>query len=283
MLHECREMLDTDLELTIRDIGLKACSSLDLGDHFDELAALVQGLFASEGLSVILLSNRGRSLSIRHTAGPSVHGRMPGDVFPFDGSLSEAALSKGGTVLMDGSAPLIPYPGAVCLVKAGYKTTMATPLVSDGEPIGVLTSSSILPHAFDDAEVSVIERLAPHIAVAVANSEAFDLNMRRYRALREADRRLKSVIRELQGALQAPEQGGRGFQLRGMEAFAADLDRAIMPILGFSALLLLAKSEDLADESSIRHYLRLINDTSQRAAALVQEMRSIQSEEGSNL
>ena len=272
-------MLDTDLELAIREIGLKACSSLDLGDNFDEIASLFQGIVASDGFSILLLSNRERSLVTRYASGPSVELRMPGDVFPIDGTLSEAALSKEGTVLMDGTASTIPYPGAAPLVRAGYKTSMATPLVSDGEPIGVLTSSSIHPHAFSDAALSIFERLAPHMAVAVANSNAFELIMSRYDTVCEANRRLKGVIRGLQSALRAPEQEGRGSWAGGLEEFATDLDRAIMPILGFSAMLLLAKSEDLADESSMRHYLRLINDTSQRAAALVQEMRSIQSEE----
>ncbi len=134
---------------------------------------------------------------------------------------------------MDGSAPTIPYPGAIPLVKAGFKTSMATPLVTDGGPIGVLTSSSIHPHAFSDSTLAILERVASYIAIAIANANAFEQTMTRYDEVRRANGRLRNLVRELQKTLQGTE--GRGSWARGLEEFTTDMDRAIMPVLGSRA------------------------------------------------
>lgn len=91
--------------------------------------------------------------------------------------------------------PVLPYT----------RSEMALPLISRGRCIGALTVQSTEPAAFSQEDISVLQTMADHIAIAIQNARLLEAERRRgqeLESLRQASLHLTSML-ELQSVLEA--------------------------------------------------------------------------------
>jgi signal transduction histidine kinase len=83
------------------------------------------------------------------------------------------------------------YPVGSRLVKEeGYRTTLGTPLVREGTPIGVILAARVEARPFDDRQIALLETFADQAAIAIETVRLFEAEKQRTLALTHANRDL---------------------------------------------------------------------------------------------
>jgi PAS domain S-box-containing protein len=85
-------------------------------------------------------------------------------------------------------------------VEAGLRSLIATPLISQGKPVGVIYVGSFSPHRFDADDVQWVSALANQAAVAIANARLYEAERARH-AEAERRRQVAEGLREILAAL----------------------------------------------------------------------------------
>jgi PAS domain S-box-containing protein len=84
------------------------------------------------------------------------------------------------------------YPVGSRLVKEeGYRTTLATPLLREGTPIGVILTARVKARPFDDRQIALLETFAEHAVIAIETVRLFEAEKQRTLALTHANRNLR--------------------------------------------------------------------------------------------
>ncbi len=85
-------------------------------------------------------------------------------------------------------------------IEAGLRSLIATPLVSQGKPVGVMYVGSFSPHRFDADDVQWVSALANQAAVAIANARLYEAARARH-AEAERRRQVAEGLREILAVL----------------------------------------------------------------------------------
>jgi len=108
--------------------------------------------------------------------------------------------------------------------KAGLRSALLVPIVSEGDLLGVLHVGRPAPRAFTEADEAFLMALADHLAVAFRNAQLFANLEQAYQGLKQAQEALLQQER-----LRALTQMASGI--------VHDINNALMPIVGFAELL----------------------------------------------
>jgi PAS domain S-box-containing protein len=102
-----------------------------------------------------------------------------------------AACDRRTIHVHDISAEDIEYPLGSRIVKGqGWHTTLATPLLCEGAPIGVILVRRMEIRPFRDQQIALLETFANHAAIAIENMRLFEAEKQRTQALARANRDL---------------------------------------------------------------------------------------------
>jgi PAS domain S-box-containing protein len=84
------------------------------------------------------------------------------------------------------------YPVGSRLVREeGYRTTLATPLLREGTPIGVILAARVEARPFDDRQIDLLETFADQAVIAIEAVRLFEAEKQRTLALTHANRDLR--------------------------------------------------------------------------------------------
>jgi signal transduction histidine kinase/CheY-like chemotaxis protein len=108
--------------------------------------------------------------------------------------------------------------------KAGLRSALLVPIVSQGDLLGVLHVGRPAPRAFTGADEAFLMALADHLGVAFRNAQLFANLEQAYQDLKQAQEALVQQER-----LRALSQMASGI--------VHDINNALMPIVGFAELL----------------------------------------------
>lgn len=182
---------------------------------------------------------------------------------------------------------------------------LCLPLAVGGRTLGVISLRHTRPHAFSVGDEHLMAVIADQAAIALNSVQIFD-DMQRFaetlkaevedatrevnrvnadlkaeiderrraeEALRESNRRLEETLSELRWTQQQVIQQERLHALGTMASGVAhDFNNALVPILGFTELLLMAP-ENLDDRARVRHFLQMIRTSALDAGNVVKRLR----------
>jgi PAS domain S-box-containing protein len=219
---------------TIAKMGRIISSNINVNEVYERFAEEVGKVISFDRISVNIINRAEGEVTVAYAAGLPIPGRQPGDVFSLTGSTNElVAAKKSGLHIqpkieeeMDGllseQRPSF---------KAGLRSQMAVPLISEGQVIGILNFLSKQQNAYTDAVLRLGEEIGLQIAGAIANAQLYGARLRVEKQLQDTlDSLRKAVgatIQVMVSAVETRDPYTSGHQIR-----SADLARAIATEMG---------------------------------------------------
>ena len=178
---------------SINAISTTISSSLDLNEVLNSTTDKICEIIGSDCVRIYLLDNQREILNLASHRGLStqfiemshVRSRKIGDGF-----LGRTVLT-GKVHHVDNLLPSEDHYVKI-LVKQGFKSTIYIPLVSKGEPVGVMSICSITPFKFSPDDAEFLTSIGNQIGLAVHNADLYENIKNAYEELKEAQ---EQVIR----------------------------------------------------------------------------------------
>jgi len=186
------EMRNTRLA-TLNAISMTISNSLDLNEVLNSTIGNIRELLESDSIRIYLLDGKRNVLNLAAHRGLSSEFISKSHIRHREvgvGFLGQAVLACETRVVDNIEASEDPY--ADLLVKEGLHSTAYIPLVSKGQPLGVMVVSSYSGFKFSANYVDFLTAIGNQIGVAVDNANLYENLKRAYQKLKEAQ---EQVIR----------------------------------------------------------------------------------------
>ena len=180
----------------VAEIGRIISSTLNIEEVYERFAEEVRKLIPFDRIVIDVVDPEKRIFTIAYVAGMEILGRSAGDIFSLKGSDNEYLIeSRSGLLIKAGEESDLAdlYPILLPTFRAGFRSMMSVPLVSQDEVIGGLHFRSLRPQAYSDSDLKVAERVGTQIAGAIANAQLFNEHKRTEEALSVERERFESL------------------------------------------------------------------------------------------
>ncbi|MBN4064642.1 GAF domain-containing protein [Dehalococcoides mccartyi] len=174
------EVIFSPRELAVlNEIATVVSSATDIGDVYASFSALVADVIDWDGIIVNTPCDDGRNFMIRVREGAADSGRDAGEIFEIEGSLYGETLKARKTQVIsviEGQTTewALKIPGLRGPLLAGVRSWIATPLISQGNILGVMYVQSYGSDAFSDHDRLLCERIAMFIAPTIERFNAYE-------------------------------------------------------------------------------------------------------------
>jgi PAS domain S-box-containing protein len=204
-----------DTERTLREIAARVSAILDPADVLERIVTEAVRLLASDGARIDLWDDELGALRWAYSAGDAMRevpgwGRT-GGLRPRQAvaglAFAEQAAVMTEDFLSDDRFETTPEIEAFVRA-AGIRAVIATPLIGEGGPVGVLSVVSRESGAYTQDEVEVLSALAAHASIAMTNARLIDELERSQAALArraETERSLRDITARI-AALHDPDE-----------------------------------------------------------------------------
>jgi diguanylate cyclase (GGDEF)-like protein/PAS domain S-box-containing protein len=183
----------------IAEIGRVIGSTLDIGEVYERFAAEARKLIPFDRINVNLKAPESGTVKVAYLCGIPIAGRNPGDSYPLEGSCYEKVNRTLAGWIQDAKSleeRAKRSPGAANVYKAGIRSQLHIPLISQGKFIGSLVFHSKTPSAHTEKDLSLAQRIGDQIAGAIANAQLFAELKRTEGSLRESEGRFRALVEQ---------------------------------------------------------------------------------------
>jgi GAF domain-containing protein len=148
--------------------SLALSASIELEDVLKRIGTVACEICRADAASLYLYDQQTESFTRAYAVG------VTGDWSPShlrSTGMTRRVMKEGAPVLVTethGHPEVNPHT-----VEAGVRSLIATPLISQGNPVGVMYVGSFSPHQFDASDVQIVSALANQAAVVIANARLF--------------------------------------------------------------------------------------------------------------
>ena len=182
---------------TLAEIGRTVTSSVDIGEVYDRVAALVRKLVAFDRIVIWTVDLQRENLIASYVQGEGSPGTERGRAFPLTSPAAQGVLgaTSGATVVEEAVGAVAGrFPDLLEDDSAQRPSMLLVPLVSGGETAGMLSLRSAAGRAYTDRDVALGERIGDQIAGAVANAQVYIECKQVEEAVREVLERLDLAV-----------------------------------------------------------------------------------------
>ncbi|MCH8297301.1 MAG: GAF domain-containing protein [Chloroflexi bacterium] len=178
------------------EIGRIVNSSLDIEEVYERIGSQVGKLVHFDRLTINIINRENGTAASTFVTGIDIPELPTGRVFPLVGSSSGLAVSTKATQLIlpqheQELAEL--FPPMVTAYRAGIKSFMLVPLISQGEVVAVMRLQSKEANAYSEDDVRVAELVGAQVAGAIANAQLFAERMQAEAAERRRSQELAGL------------------------------------------------------------------------------------------
>jgi two-component system cell cycle sensor histidine kinase/response regulator CckA len=181
-------------------IGRIISSNINIEEVYERFAEQVGKVISFDRLSVNIINRAEGVVTVAYSVGLTVHGRQPGDVFSLVGSMNELVVAKRSGLLIQPSSEeeierLLSEQRPA--FKAGLRSHLSVPLISEDQVIGILSFFSKRQNAYTDADLRLGEEIGFQIAGAVAGAQIYNYRLRAEEALKKSEERFRELADSL--------------------------------------------------------------------------------------
>ncbi|GEM_PF-1154459 len=169
-----REAAET---LLLNDIGRVISSSLDIDTVYDAFALRVRGLVPWDRIVVAVAGVDGSSYTDAYMSGIELPGSSKYGIRPMAGSITQQVMTqrKGLVACADTAEGLASrFPDTSSGIPHGLCSMVSVPLIYGDRALGAFHLRSKVPNAYSSNDLSVLERVAAHLAPAIANATMYE-------------------------------------------------------------------------------------------------------------
>jgi two-component system sensor histidine kinase/response regulator len=181
---------------TIAEMGRIISSTLKIEEVYERFAEEVRMLIPFERIVINLNNYEDNTFRTAYVAGGHIGNRCSGDVVPLPGSVNEEMVcTRKGLLFHPAREDEIAdrFPILLLSFRAGFRSMLFAPLISNDEVIGCLNLQSTKPNVYTENDLRLAEKVSHQIAGAIANAQLFDAYKRAEKALRENEERFRDL------------------------------------------------------------------------------------------
>ena len=247
--HDLVESL-TQQAATSEILRVIASSPTDLQPVLNSVAENAARVCGADDAIIFFVENEILRHAAKYGAILTTRGRGGGDTMPIDrGSVPGRAVVERQTVHMEDlpaatdEFPLAKTRGVV----SGVRTSLATPLLREGVPIGVILIRRTVVQPFSESQITLLKTFADQAVIAIENVRLFQEIQEKNEQLETASRYKSQFLANMSHELRTPLNGILGLTEMILDKIYGEVPEKIRSAL-----------EDV--QASGRHLLGLIND-----------------------
>ena len=181
----------------VAEIGKIISSSADISEVYAQFGQVVNQLLQFDRISVTSADTERGEAQIVYAWGIKVDGRMPGDIFPLDGTTTGGVIREKGAVVNRADGVLESAHREDLSARqreSGIKSSIAVPLRVKNETVGTLQIHSRKSEVYHDRHVRLLETIADQISGAIANAQLYAAIASSEVKLRDSEAKLRAVL-----------------------------------------------------------------------------------------
>ena len=158
------------------EIGRIVNSSLDIEDVFQRVGSEVGRVIPFDRLTINRINKENETVTNTYVAGIHIPELSTGQSFELEGSSNAVAVSTKAVQRIqpqDEEELTNLFPGMVTAYRAGLKSFLLVPLISQGEVVAMMRLQSCDANAYSEDDVRLGELVGSQIASAIANAHLY--------------------------------------------------------------------------------------------------------------
>lgn len=172
----------------LSDVGQIVSSTLDIDEVYDRFSTEMKKLVDFDRMAINIIDHDADTFVFRYASGLIRPDRQIPEVMPMENTQTQHVLETGKSLLRSHISQGTYYRGDEASIELGFRSSLMVPLLQKGIVLGTLSLRSRNVDAFGPREQSILERLADHIAPAIANAELYTQRIEAEEALFEQTR-----------------------------------------------------------------------------------------------
>lgn len=159
-------------KMLIDNIIHTATSDIDIRNVYKTVSEELLKLIQFDRAAIVVIKEDGKHIEIFGLWSGYKRTSMDVGIYPLEGTVLEWIVKTNKFLLIEEVAKS-KFWTLKKLAKEGIRTFLAAPLLYKGSCVGCITVSSRRSRAFTDRDIGTLEAIAPHIAIAVANTNLY--------------------------------------------------------------------------------------------------------------
>jgi PAS domain S-box-containing protein len=189
--HARERLVEATKQQTATSEMLRIISSSPIQSVLDAVAENAARLCDANNAEIFRLEENHLRLAASFGETPVIIPGYQGDPVNRDTVTGRAAYDRRTIHVHDLAAEEGEYPvGSSNAKRAGFRTTLATPLLRQGTPIGIILARRREIRPFSDKQIELLETFADQAVIAIENVRLFEAEKQRTLALAHANRNL---------------------------------------------------------------------------------------------
>jgi len=236
------------------EIGQIISSTLKIEEVYERFAEAVRKLIPFDRISVNIMNPDCASVTTAYTFGVKIRDLQEGTSVTMAIPFREDVVNRRSSILVqteDEGALAERYPNYVKHFRAGLRSMIATPLISQDRLIGILHIQSLELKAYTESDVRLTEKVGNQIAGAIANAQLFAARQQAEEALQKSEEKYRTILESI-------EEGYYEVDLAGNFTFLND---SMCHIFGYHREELMdMKDREYTDRETTRKLFQAFNE-----------------------
>ncbi len=151
----------------LNQIGQIAGVSRSVADRFDEIAEVMRSRIEFHRIAIGVVDEVRGSCTIEAVYGAPMVGRSVGSVVNLDGTHYGDVVRLRTTIVLDDSnveTAARKIPRLKVDIASGIRSWLTTPIIAEGEVVGIVLARSLKPNAYGMREMQFVEQVASQLA-----------------------------------------------------------------------------------------------------------------------
>jgi len=178
------------------EVGRIISSTLNIEEVYERFAEEVHKLISFDRIAIRIINPKENTVAVAYISGVDVEKHQLGGTTSLSNSVAEECIrTQSGFLFQPDSADEVVdrFPNLLPTFKAGLRSMMFVPLISEDQVIGVLSLQASRPNVYAEKDLRLAKRIGNQITGAIANGQLFMQLKRTEEALRESERKFRDL------------------------------------------------------------------------------------------